>query len=68
MPITKELNNIWKLEAVGFLIWMGLPGIFAKEIKHQLRLASRDPLFLEDVNDIQRDFQYADLESIEKSL
>ena len=39
-----------------------------KEIKHQMRLASRDPLFLEDVNDIQRDFQYADWEDIEKSL
>ncbi len=28
-----------------------------KEIKHQLLKASRDPLFLEDIAEVQRDFQ-----------
>lgn len=39
-----------------------------KEIKRQLRVASRDPLFLEDITEVQRDFQYADWESLEKPL
>jgi hypothetical protein len=37
-----------------------------EEIKRQLLAASQDPLFLEDIAEVQRDFQNADWESLEK--
>ena len=39
-----------------------------EEIKRQLSAASRDPLFLEDIAEVQRDFQDADRESLESDL
>ncbi len=37
-----------------------------KAIKHQLLAASRDPLFLDDIEKSQCDFQDTDCESLEK--
>lgn len=38
-----------------------------EEIKRQLLKASHDPLFLADIAEVQRDFQDADWESLEKN-
>lgn len=64
--IKKELHGIYKDINSWTAIKDELERIEKEKIKRAIVEASKDPLFLSDIKEIERDFEYADYEEMGK--